>query len=96
MPRIEAVSLMLGRRLSMRLGSTARGPTGWTCRSTRSPRCSARSSLAVVITGRRASTFAQTFDLATERERRAEAGQPETFAEENLYPDARPCLEDQL
>jgi HAD superfamily hydrolase (TIGR01662 family) len=32
------------------------------------------------------------FDLATERERRMEAGQPETFAEENLYPDARPCL----
>ncbi len=36
--------------------------------------------------------FRPRFDLATERERRAEAGQPETFAKENLYPDARPCL----
>lgn len=36
--------------------------------------------------------FRPGFDLATERERRAEAGQPETFGEENLYPDARPCL----
>ena len=34
--------------------------------------------------------FRPGFDLATERERRAEAGQPEGFAEENLYPDARP------
>jgi len=32
------------------------------------------------------------FDLAVERERRAAAGQPEIFAEENLYRDARPCL----
>lgn len=30
----------------------------------------------------------------TERERRAADGQPETFAENNLYPDARPCLSD--
>ncbi|HEX7659344.1 MAG TPA: HAD family hydrolase [Pseudonocardiaceae bacterium] len=36
--------------------------------------------------------FRPGFDLAVERERRAAAGQPETFAEENLYPDARPCL----
>ncbi len=36
--------------------------------------------------------FRPGFDLATERERRAEAGQPEGFAEDNLYPDARPCL----
>ncbi|MBB4963540.1 HAD family hydrolase [Saccharothrix violaceirubra] len=36
--------------------------------------------------------FRPGFDLAAERERRAEAGQAETFAEENLYPDARPCL----
>ncbi|MGQ0719564.1 MAG: HAD family hydrolase [Pseudonocardiales bacterium] len=36
--------------------------------------------------------FRPGFDLATERERRAAAGRPETFAEENLYPDARPCL----
>ncbi|MGH3963897.1 MAG: HAD family hydrolase [Pseudonocardiaceae bacterium] len=36
--------------------------------------------------------FRPGFDLATERERRTAAGQPETFAEENLYPDARPCL----
>jgi HAD superfamily hydrolase (TIGR01549 family) len=36
--------------------------------------------------------FRPGFDLAAERDRRAEAGQPESFAEENLYPDARPCL----
>lgn len=36
--------------------------------------------------------FRPGFDLETERERRQEAGQPETFGEENLYPDARPCL----
>jgi len=36
--------------------------------------------------------FRPGFDLATERERRVEAGQAETFGEENLYPDARPCL----
>lgn len=36
--------------------------------------------------------FRPGFDLATERERRVQAGQAETFGEENLYPDARPCL----
>jgi HAD superfamily hydrolase (TIGR01662 family) len=36
--------------------------------------------------------FRPGFDLAAERERRAAAGQPENFTEENLYPDARPCL----
>ncbi|MGQ0773522.1 MAG: HAD family hydrolase [Pseudonocardiales bacterium] len=36
--------------------------------------------------------FRPGFDLATERERRAEVGRAETFAEENLYPDARLCL----
>ncbi len=36
--------------------------------------------------------FKPGFDLAAERERRAAAGQPEVFGEENLYPDARPCL----
>jgi HAD superfamily hydrolase (TIGR01549 family) len=36
--------------------------------------------------------FRPGFDLDRERERRAEAGQAETFGEENLYPDARPCL----
>ena len=36
--------------------------------------------------------FQPGFDLAKERERRAAAGQPEGFSEENLYPDARPCL----
>jgi FMN phosphatase YigB (HAD superfamily) len=36
--------------------------------------------------------FRPDFDLAEERQRRVEAGRPETFAEENLYPDARPCL----
>lgn len=37
--------------------------------------------------------FRPGFDLAVERARRAAAGQPETFAEENLYDDARPCLQ---
>jgi len=32
------------------------------------------------------------FDLAAERQRRAEAGQPDEFSEEHLYPDAAPCL----
>jgi len=36
--------------------------------------------------------FRPGFDLTAERERRAEAGQPESFVEENLYADARPCL----
>ncbi|MGH9072879.1 MAG: HAD family hydrolase [Acidimicrobiales bacterium] len=36
--------------------------------------------------------FRPDFDLATERKARAETGQPETFGEEDLYPDARPCL----
>lgn len=36
--------------------------------------------------------FQPEFDLATERERRADAGQPEGFAEVNLYPDTRECL----
>ncbi len=36
--------------------------------------------------------FRPDFDLRTEREHRVAAGQPETFAEENLYSDARPCL----
>jgi HAD superfamily hydrolase (TIGR01549 family) len=36
--------------------------------------------------------FRPGFDLAAERERRAVAGQPEGFGEENLYADARPCL----
>ncbi len=36
--------------------------------------------------------FKPGFDLAVERERRAAAGQPETFTEENLYSDVRPCL----
>lgn len=36
--------------------------------------------------------FRPGFDLAEERNRRAAAGQPEHFSEEDLYPDARPCL----
>jgi HAD superfamily hydrolase (TIGR01662 family) len=36
--------------------------------------------------------FRPGFDLSEERERRAAVGQPESFGEENLYPDARPCL----
>src|SRR5437870_4915630 len=37
--------------------------------------------------------FRPGFDLAEQRQRRAAAGKPETFAEQNLYPDARPCLQ---
>lgn len=37
-------------------------------------------------------TFRPDFDLATELARRAAAGRPESFDEEDLYPDARPCL----
>lgn len=36
--------------------------------------------------------FQPGFDLAEERERRFAAGQPESFGEENLYPDVRSCL----
>jgi HAD superfamily hydrolase (TIGR01549 family) len=36
--------------------------------------------------------FRPGFDLGRERERRAEAGQPETFGETDLYPDVRPAL----
>jgi HAD superfamily hydrolase (TIGR01662 family) len=36
--------------------------------------------------------FRPGFDLAGEREHRARAGLPESFGEEDLYPDARPCL----
>jgi HAD superfamily hydrolase (TIGR01662 family) len=36
--------------------------------------------------------FRPGFDLTAERQRRAGAGQPETFGEADLYPDARPCL----
>jgi HAD superfamily hydrolase (TIGR01662 family) len=33
------------------------------------------------------------FRLDDERARRANAGKPETFGEDDLYPDARPCME---
>lgn len=36
--------------------------------------------------------FRPGFDLGEERKRRAEAGFPESFGEEDLYPDARTCL----
>src|SRR6266498_1583003 len=36
--------------------------------------------------------FKPGFDLNAERELRAAVGEPEAFGEENLYPDARPCL----
>ena len=36
--------------------------------------------------------FRPGFDLDAERERRAAAGQPEWFGEEDLYPDVRPAL----
>jgi HAD superfamily hydrolase (TIGR01549 family) len=37
--------------------------------------------------------FRPGFDLDAERARRAAAGQPETFGEGDLYPDARPAME---
>lgn len=37
--------------------------------------------------------FQPGFDLGLERRRRAEVGQAEWFGEDDLYPDARPCLE---
>lgn len=37
--------------------------------------------------------FRPGFDLATERRRRADAGQAEWFGEGDLYADSRPCLE---
>ncbi|TNH21874.1 HAD family hydrolase [Micromonospora orduensis] len=37
-------------------------------------------------------TFRPDFDLPAELERRAAAGRPELFGEEDLYPDARACL----
>ncbi|WP_040816210.1 HAD family hydrolase [Nocardia concava] len=36
--------------------------------------------------------FQPGFDLAEQREARALAGQPETYGEEDLYPDVRPAL----
>ncbi len=36
--------------------------------------------------------FRPGFDLAEERQRRVDAGLPESFSEQNLYPDARTCL----
>ncbi|MFF7829707.1 HAD family hydrolase [Streptomyces rochei] len=36
--------------------------------------------------------FQPGFDLYAERERRAQAGQPETFGEDDLYPDVRDAL----
>jgi HAD superfamily hydrolase (TIGR01549 family) len=36
--------------------------------------------------------FKPGFDLATERQRRAEAGLEDEFTEADLYPDTRPCL----
>ena len=52
---------------------------------------------AVIATGRdyreTFQVFRPGFDLATERQRRADAGQPEWFGEDDLYPDARGCLQ---
>jgi HAD superfamily hydrolase (TIGR01549 family) len=36
--------------------------------------------------------FRPGFDLDAERERRADAGQPEWLGEDDLYPDVRPCM----
>jgi HAD superfamily hydrolase (TIGR01549 family) len=37
--------------------------------------------------------FKPGFNLGDERRRRRDVGQPEGLSEENLYPDARPCLQ---
>lgn len=37
--------------------------------------------------------FKPGFDLSTEREARAKAAKPETFSEQDLYPDTRACLQ---
>ncbi len=37
--------------------------------------------------------FRPGFDLDYERTRRSDAGQPETFGDDDLYPDVLPCLE---
>src|SRR5215469_14414597 len=37
--------------------------------------------------------FQPGFDLPAERDRRAKVGPPESFGDEHLYPDARPCLD---
>jgi HAD superfamily hydrolase (TIGR01662 family) len=51
---------------------------------------------AVIATGRdyreAFQYFRPGFSLDIERQRRIEAGDPETFSDENLYPDARPAL----
>jgi HAD superfamily hydrolase (TIGR01662 family) len=53
---------------------------------------------AVIATGRdyreTFQVFRPGFDLQSERQRRADRGQPETFGDEDLYPDARYCLEE--
>jgi beta-phosphoglucomutase-like phosphatase (HAD superfamily) len=36
--------------------------------------------------------FRQGFDLDIERIRRADAGEPEMFSDDDLYQDVRPCL----
>src|SRR4051812_48602818 len=38
--------------------------------------------------------FQPGFDLTEEREKRAQAGQPEWFGDDDLYPDVRPTLND--
>ncbi len=38
--------------------------------------------------------FRPGFDLAAERVRRADAGQPETFGADDVHPDARACMRD--
>jgi len=52
---------------------------------------------AIIATGRdyreTFQVFRPGFDLDEERERRAAAGKPEDFGEENLYSDVRPCLQ---
>ncbi|MGH3902638.1 MAG: hypothetical protein ACRDTE_00290 [Pseudonocardiaceae bacterium] len=78
----------------MRAGSTPRGRTGWVCRGTP---FSAVFGAVIARGGDYRETFQYFrpgFGLTIERKRRAQAGQAETFGDENLYADARPCLAD--
>src|SRR5271165_6752774 len=83
---------MWARRLLTRHGSTGRGLTGLACPGTRSRRCSVQCGALGMDYREAFQYFRPGFDLAAERAQRAEAGQPETFGEGDLYLDARPAM----
>ena len=83
---------MSGRLWLMRLGSMGPGLTGWAYPAIPSQRYSVRSLPWEWITGRHFSISSPGFSLDAERARRADAGQPEWFGEDDLYPDVRPCM----